>query len=139
MRAKKTMTAVMLAACALAGTSAVPAAAASVLLPHPGPEGLVWVEEMRGDGGVASGGAWEGLPTVLTVACEGEGEADGGVRVTMRQQAQVAAFAVDCPVGSAGVGSVTMEPGVVKSGSFTIDVDASGDDIRWALTVTQPE
>ncbi|MGC9543693.1 hypothetical protein [Streptomyces sp. UG1] len=42
-----------------------------VLLPHPGPEGLVWVEEWTGDGGVASDGAWEKLPTVLTVACEG--------------------------------------------------------------------
>lgn len=127
----------VLTACALAGAAAGPAAAAAdPLLPHPGPEGLVWVEEQTGDGGVASGGAWEGLPTVLTVACEGGGE----VRVTMRsQESEVAAFSVDCPTGTAGVGSVTMDAGVVRRGSFTIGVDASSEEIRWALTVTQPE
>ncbi|MFF2780888.1 hypothetical protein ACFVU3_39080 [Streptomyces sp. NPDC058052] len=129
------MTVAILAACALAGTSAAPAAAITGLLPHPGPDGLVWVEEMTGDGGVVSGGAWEGLPTVLTVACEG----GGSVQVTMRQESQVAAFTVDCPAGSGGVGSVAMAPGVVKSGSFSVGIDASHDDIRWALTVTQPE
>ncbi|QJT06609.1 hypothetical protein G9272_03125 [Streptomyces asoensis] len=97
---------------------------------------MVWVEEWTGDGGVASGGAWEGLPTVLTVACEG----GGSVRVTMQsQEAEVAAFSVDCPAGSAGVGSATMAAGVVRAGSFTVGVDASADDVRWSLTVTQPE
>ncbi len=55
------------------------------------------------------------------------------------QGAQVAAFSVDCPAGTAGVGSVTMDAGVVGSGSFTVGVDASAENIRWALTVTQPE
>lgn len=96
----------------------------------------MWVEEMTGDGGVASGGAWEGLSTVLTVACEG----GGSVAVAMEwQQVRVAEFVVDCPVGSAGVGSVTMDAGVVGSGSFTVGVDASDESIRWALAVTQPE
>ncbi|MFG3309715.1 hypothetical protein [Streptomyces wuyuanensis] len=136
MRVRKTMAVAVLAASGLAAVSVTPAAAATGgLLPHPGPEGLVWVEEMTGDGGVASGGAWEGLPTVLTVACEGGGSA----QVTMRQQAQIAAFTVDCPAGSAGVGSVTMDAGVVKAGSFTVEVDVSSGDVRWALTVTQPE
>lgn len=125
-----------LAACGLTGLGASPAAASTdVLLPHPGPEGLVWVPEHTGDGGVASGGAWDRLPTVLTVACEGGGD----VRVTMSQDTEIAAFSVDCPAGEAGVGSVTMDPGVVRFGSFTIGVDASADNIRWALTVTQPE
>lgn len=106
------------------------------LLPHPGPDGLVWVEEQMGDGGVASGGAHQGLPTVLTVACEG----GGGVRVTMEsQQVEVAAFTVDCPTEAAGVGSLTMEAGVVRPGSFSVAVDASAERVRWALTVTQPE
>ncbi|MGY3684793.1 hypothetical protein ACVWXU_008416 [Streptomyces sp. TE33382] len=135
-RAGQTMVAAVAAAFALVGAGAVPAVAAGGLLPHPGPEGLVWVEEMTGDGGVASGGAWEGLPTVLTVACEG----GGNVQVTMdSQHLRVAEFTVDCPVGSAGVGSVTMDPGVVRSGSFSIGIDTSAQDIRWALTVTQPE
>ncbi|KMS69279.1 hypothetical protein ACM01_35730 [Streptomyces viridochromogenes] len=125
-----------LAACGLTGLGAAPAAASTdVLLPHPGPEGLVWVPEQTGDGGVASGGAWDRLPTVLTVACEGGGD----VRVTMSQETEIAAFSVDCPADGAGVGSVTMDPGVVRPGSFSIGVDASADNIRWALTVTQPE
>ncbi|MBT2674500.1 hypothetical protein J7E95_27575 [Streptomyces sp. ISL-14] len=126
-----------LAACGLTGLGAAPAAASGdVLLPHPGPDGLVWVEEWTGDGGVVSAGVWESLPTVLTVACEG----DGNVQVTMwSQDAEVAAFSVDCPAGEAGVGSVTMDPGVVRAGSFEVAVDASADNIRWALTVTQPE
>ncbi|MEV6175510.1 hypothetical protein AB0L99_45950 [Streptomyces sp. NPDC051954] len=136
-RTSRTLAVAALVACGLTGVGAGPAAASGdVLLPHPGPEGLVWVEEMTGDGGVASGGAWEGLPTVLTVACEG----GGSVQVTMQSQdVEVAAFPVDCPAGTAGVGSVTMDAGVVKAGSFTVGVDASADGIRWALTVVQPE
>ncbi|CAD5912155.1 MULTISPECIES: hypothetical protein [Streptomyces] len=136
--ARKTAMMAVLTVFAIAGAGTVPAAAATTggLLPHPGPDGLVWVEERTGDGGVASGGAWNTLPTVLTVACEGGGD----VRVTMESQGvRVAAFAVDCPVGDAGVGSVAMDPGVVRPGSFSVGVDASHDDIRWALTVTQPE
>ncbi|MFD7703750.1 hypothetical protein [Streptomyces caelestis] len=126
----------LLAAGAMAAVGVTPAAAAGGLLPHPGPDGLVWVEETVGDGGVASGGVWDGLPTVLTVACEG----DGTVHVTMDSQGyQVADFTVDCPAGTAGMDSVTMDPGVVRTGSFSIGVDASNDTIRWALTVTQPE
>lgn len=135
-RVRRTLAAAMLTACGLAGMGAAPAAAATgALLPHPGAEGLVWVGEMTGDGGVASGGAWEKLPTILTVACEG----GGSVQATMRQQSQVAAFTVDCPSGSVGVGSVTMDAGVMKAGSFTVGIDASDESIRWGLTVTQPE
>ncbi|MBG0855876.1 hypothetical protein I2W78_29550 [Streptomyces spinoverrucosus] len=126
-----------LAAFGLTGVGAgAAAAAADDLLPHPGPEGLVWVGERTGDGGVVSAGVWESLPTVLTVACEG----GGSVRVTMESQGtEVAAFSVDCPAGTAGVGSVTMDAGVVRSGSFSVAVDASAESIRWGLTVTQPE
>lgn len=130
-----TAVAVLAACCAVAGAG--PAVAADdVLLPHPGPDGLVWVPEQVGDGGVVSGGAWDSLPTVLTVACTG----GGSVQVTMRsQQEQTAAFTVDCPVDTTGLGSVTMAPGVVQGGSFFVGVDASTETIRWALTVTQPE
>ncbi|WP_234438165.1 hypothetical protein [Streptomyces sp. 303MFCol5.2] len=136
-RARNSLVMTVLAAGALTGAGTAPAAAVGdPLLPHPGPDGLVWVEEWTGDGGVASGGASNGLPTVLTVACEG----GGSVRVTMRsQEAEVAAFSVDCPSGSAGVGSATMAAGVVRPGSFTVGVDASADAVRWSLTVTQPE
>ncbi|WP_331734670.1 hypothetical protein [Streptomyces sp. NBC_00887] len=136
MRTRNLSVVALLATGLLAAVGVTPAAAAGGLLPHPGPEGLVWVQEWVGDGGVASAGAWEGLPTVLTVACEGGGTVD----VTMQSQGdQVAAFTVDCPAGTAGVGSVTMDAGVVRTGSFTIGVDASDDTVRWALTVTQPE
>lgn len=134
---RKTLAATALAALGLAGAGVAPAAASGdALLPHPGPDGLVWVEEQTGDGGVVSGGAWEGLPTVLTVACEG----GGSVQVTMESQdVEVADFSVDCPVGATGVGSVTREAGVVRSGSFSVGVDASTESIRWALSVAQPE
>ena len=86
-----------LAAVGLAGVGTAPAAAAGaaddVLLPHPGPDGLVWVPEQTGDGGVVSGGANEGLPTVLTVACEGGGSLHAVLR---SQETEVAALSVDC-------------------------------------------
>ncbi|MEU6253740.1 hypothetical protein [Streptomyces sp. NPDC047043] len=131
---------VLLAAVAALGTVAAVTGTASaaddVLLPHPGPDGLVWVPEQTGDGGVVSAGANPGLPTVLTVACEG----GGSVQVTMRsQETPVADFSVDCPAGTADVGSVTLDPGVVQWGSFSVGIDASAETIRWALTVTQPE
>ncbi|MFI1386003.1 hypothetical protein [Embleya sp. NPDC020886] len=135
-RVRKTVPAAMLAALALSGMGATPATAIGGLLPHPGPDGLVWVEESTGDGGVVSGGASEQLPTILTVACEG----GGSVAVTMHSRdAEVAAFTVDCPAGAIGMNSATMDPGIVRSGSFTVGVDASAQALRWALTVTQPE
>ncbi|WP_238431578.1 hypothetical protein [Streptomyces cavernae] len=137
MRTRKALAVTVLAGLGLTGAAAGPAAASTdVLLPHPGPDGLLWVEEQIGDGGAASGGAWDGLPTTLTVACEG----GGSVRVTMEsQQEEVAAFSVDCPAGAVGTGSVTMDAGVVRRGSFSVAVDATNETIRWALTVTQPE
>ncbi|GAA2091924.1 hypothetical protein GCM10009759_17150 [Kitasatospora saccharophila] len=136
MRCARTLGAAALAVCAVTGLGAGPAAAADgVSLPYPGPDGLVWVDGRVGDGGLVSGGAWTSLPTVLTVACEG----GGTVRVTMEsQQAEVAAFTVDCPVDTVGVGSVTMAPGVVR-GSFSVYVDAGGAPLGWALQVVQPE
>ncbi|GLW71767.1 hypothetical protein Kpho02_40660 [Kitasatospora phosalacinea] len=136
MRRARTLGAAALAVCAVTGLGAGPAAAADgVALPYPGPDGLVWVNDRVGDGGLVSGGAWASLPTVLTVACEG----GGTVRVTMRtEQAEVAAFTVDCPVGTTGLGSVTLAPGVVQ-GSFSVYVDAGGAPLGWALQVVQPE
>ncbi|MFJ4873398.1 hypothetical protein [Streptomyces sp. NPDC088757] len=135
MRTKNVSMMALLAAGMLAVMGASPAAAAGGLLPHPGPDGLVWVQEQTGNGGVVSAGAWDRLPTVLTVACEG----DGSVHATMESQGnQVADLTVDCPAGTTGIGTVTMDPGVV-TGSFSIGIDASDDTIRWALTVTQPE
>ncbi|WP_413754724.1 hypothetical protein [Streptomyces sp. MMBL 11-3] len=134
---RKALLVTAMTVCALTGGTVGPAAAVTgPLLPHPGPDGLVWVEEQTGDGGVASGGAWDRLPTVLTVACEGGGD----VQVTMQSQGtEVAAFSVNCPTGAAGTGSVTMDAGIVRPGSFTISVDATSQNIRWSLTVTQPE
>ncbi|WP_159072888.1 MULTISPECIES: hypothetical protein [unclassified Streptomyces] len=135
MRTKNVPMVALLAAGMLAAMSTSPVAAADVLLPYPGPDGLVWVQEQTGDGGVVSAGAWDRLPTVLMVACEG----DGSVHATMESQGnQVADLIVDCPVGTTGTGTVSMDPGIV-TGSFSIGIDASDDTIRWALTVTQPE
>lgn len=120
---------------ALGGTASG-AATGEPLLPDPGPDGLVWVPEMTGDGGFVSAGASDRLPTVLTVACEG----GGSVAVSMTQlEAEVAAFTVECPVESAGIGSQEMAPGVVVFGSFSVGIDASSDAIRWSATLVQPE
>ncbi|MFJ4681245.1 hypothetical protein [Kitasatospora sp. NPDC088783] len=136
MTCAKAFGAAALALCAVTGLGAGPAGAADgVALPYPGPDGVVWVNGQVGDGGLVSGGTSRSLPTVLTVACEG----GGSVRVTMEsQQTQVAAFTVDCPAGTTGVGSATMAPGLVE-GSFSVGIDASADTIGWALVVTQPE
>src|SRR5690606_41857970 len=51
------MAAIALAAAAATTATTVPAAAAGdALLPHPGPDGRVWVPEWTGDGGGAGGG-----------------------------------------------------------------------------------
>ncbi|MFJ3505486.1 MULTISPECIES: hypothetical protein [unclassified Streptomyces] len=135
MRTKNVSMMALLAAGAMTALGAGPAAATDALLPHPGPEGLVWVQEQIGDGGVVSAGAWGGLPTVLTVACQG----DGIVHATMESQGNhVADLAVDCPADTTGIGTVSMDPGMV-TGSFSIGIDTSDETIRWALTVTQPE
>ncbi|MFF5790371.1 hypothetical protein ACFY8P_36040 [Streptomyces sp. NPDC012693] len=135
MRTKNVSMMALLAAGVMTVLGAGPAVAAGGLLPHPGPDGLVWVQERVGDGGVVSAGAWGGLPTVLTVACEG----DGSVHATMESQGHhVADLAVDCPAGTTGMGTVSMDPGMV-TGSFSIGIDTSDETIRWALTVTQPE
>ncbi|MFB6894122.1 hypothetical protein ACFCX4_32980 [Kitasatospora sp. NPDC056327] len=124
----------LLAVCVAAGAG--PAAAADEeLLPHPGPDGLVWVPVWTGPGGVASAGAWGTLPTVVTVACAGGGTAD----VTLHSAAGLAAaFTVDCPVGATGTGSAAVAPGVVE-GAFDVGVRTSSGTIRWGLTVVQPE
>ncbi|MFE0772838.1 hypothetical protein [Streptomyces sp. NPDC058861] len=135
MRTKNLSVVALLAAGVLATAGSMPAAAVEGLLPHPGPEGLLWVQERVGDGGVVSAGAWDRLPTVLTVACEG----GGTVYATMESQGDVVAdLTVVCPAGSTGTGTVTVNPGRV-TGSFSIGIDASDDTVRWALTVTQPE
>ncbi|MFF8980847.1 hypothetical protein ACF08A_29090 [Streptomyces cellulosae] len=54
------------------------------------------------------------------------------------QRGRVAVLAVDCPADRVGVGSVTMDTGVVAPGSFIVGVDASNDIIRWSLTVPRP-
>ncbi|MFF4504448.1 hypothetical protein [Streptomyces sp. NPDC001401] len=132
-RTQLALTALAALGAVAAGTGS--ASADDVLLPHPGEDGLLWVPEQTGDGGAVSAGASPYRRTVLTVACEG----GGSVQVTMQSQdTQVAEFSVDCPAGTAGVGSVTLDPGVVQWGSFGVGVDASAQTIRWALTVTQP-
>ncbi|MGK5533609.1 hypothetical protein [Streptomyces sp. URMC 129] len=111
------------------------AAADDVLLPHPGPDGLVWVPERTGDGGFVSGGADARKPTTVTVACEG----GGGVFVTVESQGvPVAGFPVECPAGTPGSGARVIDAGLV-AGSFAVAVDASTDTLRWAATVTQPD
>jgi len=132
-RTQLALTALVALGAIAAGTGS--AAADDVLLPDPGEDGLLWVTGQTGDGGAVSAGATQYRRTVLTVACKGGGH----VRVTMQSlDTQVAEFTVRCPARSAGVGSVTLDQGVVQSGSFGVGIHASKQTIRWALTVAQP-
>ncbi|MGI5471646.1 hypothetical protein [Streptomyces sp. CA-132043] len=120
--------AAVLAAAAVA--AAGPARAADgPLLPHPGPDGLVWVPERTGDGGAASGGATDRQPMTVTVACQGGGTAEVSLQGTHL-------FTVDCPADAPGRGSASV-PGF--RGSWYVGVDTSVDTTRWSLTVTQPD
>jgi hypothetical protein len=67
--------ATLAALAAVAAATGSAAAADDVLLPHPGPDGLLWVPEQTVDGGAVSAGASPYAPTTLTVACEGGGSA----------------------------------------------------------------
>ncbi|UQA91887.1 hypothetical protein [Streptomyces halobius] len=123
-------------AAAVMGGSAQ-AASGDVLLPHPGPDGLVWVQERTGDGGVATGGADGNKPLAVTVACEGGGKVVATVVPGNAVDPRPVSFTVDCPADSPGQATKVIDAGM--QGSFSVQIDASTPTIRWALTATQEE
>ncbi|MFJ5926751.1 hypothetical protein ACIQF6_29555 [Kitasatospora sp. NPDC092948] len=111
------------------------------ILPHPGPDGLIWIPDWIGDGGAVTGGASAyGPPVTVTVGCQGGSGGAGEVHVSYRASygdATPVEFTVACPADAVGRGSavVTAEQGR----SFSVGVTASAPDVHWGLTVTQPD
>ncbi|MCX5196723.1 hypothetical protein OOK31_22990 [Streptomyces sp. NBC_00249] len=113
------------------------AAAAEELLPHPGPDGLIWVPEVTGSSGFVSGGLWSRLDTFTTFACEGGGSIEVTFHLDNHPDRDPAPFTLNCPAGSPA--AVTVPLGTGLTGGFGATVTTSSPSIRWAATVTQPE
>ncbi|MFD8482882.1 hypothetical protein [Kitasatospora sp. NPDC059673] len=111
------------------------------ILPHPGPDGLIWIPDWIGNGGAVTGGAFQGGPPVtVTVGCQGGNGSAGEARVTYTPyygDTTPVEFTVSCPADTVGRGStvVTAEQGR----SFSVQVETSSPDVHWGLTVTQPD
>lgn len=107
------------------------------LLPHPGPDGVVWVPERTGSGGVVSSGLNRHLDTRITVACEGGGSIEVTFDAQNVPEYTPVTFALDCPAGTPAERTVELGSGL--SGSFGVQVDTSDPGIRWGLVLAQPE
>lgn len=101
------------------------------LLPHPGPEGVLWIPSMTGDNAAVSSGLDGRKPTTVTVACLGGGE------LTVTVEPASVSFPVTCPADTVTTEARTIDAGM--SGSFSVAIDTSAPTIRWGLTVTQPD
>ncbi|MEV6950495.1 hypothetical protein [Streptomyces sp. NPDC051183] len=107
------------------------------LLPHPGPDGVVWLPERTGSGGVVGSGLNRHLDTGLTVACEGGGSIEVTFEAPNLPEYTPVTFALDCPAGTPAERTVQLGSGL--SGSFGVQVAASDPGIRWGLVLAQPE
>ena len=111
------------------------------ILPHPGPDGLIWIPDWIGNGGaVTGGGSASGPPATVTVGCQGGSGGAGEVHVLFRSEyggPTPVEFTVACPADSIGIGSVVV-PGE-QSRNFYVGVTTSAPDVHWGLAVTQPD
>ncbi|MFD9336946.1 hypothetical protein ACFWBF_21475 [Streptomyces sp. NPDC060028] len=123
---------------ALAGGWGVAQAADdTALVPHPGPDGVVWVPEQTGSGGVVSSGLNSRLDTRITVACQGGGSIEVTFEAHNLPEYTPVTFALGCPTDTPA--ERTVELGAGLSGSFGVQVSATDPGIRWGLAVAQPE
>ncbi|MFF7077363.1 hypothetical protein [Streptomyces lavendulae] len=126
------------AAAALALTAGTgQASATEALLPHPGPDGLIWIPEITGSSGFVSGGLNSGLDTFTTFACEGGGTIEVSFRLGNHPDRDPSPFTLACPTGTPATITVPLGPGL--SGGFGATVTASSPSIRWGAVVVQPE
>ncbi|MEU9079817.1 hypothetical protein [Kitasatospora sp. NPDC048538] len=102
------------------------------ILPHPGPDGLIWIPDWIGDGGAVSASVNPSQPFTVTVGCRG----GGSVQVHVGGLAP-ADFTVRCPVDATGIGSVEIPARPGRDIEFT--VTASDQAIHWGMYATQPE
>ncbi|MEU6861839.1 hypothetical protein ABZ924_00975 [Streptomyces sp. NPDC046876] len=137
-RTAVTAAAAAVAAMALTLTAgAGQAAAQEELLPHPGPDGLIWVPEMTGSSGFVSGGLAPSLDTYTTFACEGGGSITVSFTLDEHPDRNPAPFTLDCPAD--GPSRITVPLGTGLHGGFAAGVTTSTPTLRWAATVVQPE
>ncbi|MFD8026300.1 hypothetical protein ACFV6G_38525 [Streptomyces lavendulae] len=126
------------AAAALALTAgAGQASATEALLPHPGPDGLIWIPEITGSSGFVSGGLNAHLDTFTTFACEGGGTIEVTFHLYNQPTRDPAPFTLTCPTGTPS--TITVPLGTGLSGSFGAEVTASSPSTRWGAVVVQPE
>ncbi|MGE7388341.1 hypothetical protein ACQKM2_23025 [Streptomyces sp. NPDC004126] len=122
---------------ALTLTTGTALAASGGLLPHPGPDGLVWVPEQTGSGGFVSGGLSPRLDTYTTFACEGGGSMVVSFTLDEHPDRNPPPFTLDCPADTPA--HITIPLGTGLHGGFGAVVTTSTPTLRWAATVVQPE
>jgi hypothetical protein len=136
---KKTATAMISAATlALAlGAGQASAATGRELLPHPGPDGLIWIPEWTGSSGFVSGGLSPRLDTYTTFACEGGGTISVTFTLDEHPDRNPSPFTLTCPADTPA--QLTTPLGTALHGGFGAQVTTSSPTIRWGATVVQPE
>ncbi|MFB6809357.1 hypothetical protein [Streptomyces sp. NPDC056387] len=134
-RTALTLAATATALALAAGTAQ--AATQGELLPHPGPDGLIWVPEQTGSSGFVSGGLSARLDTYTTFACEGGGSMVVSFTLDEHPDRNPAPFTLDCPADIPA--RITIPLGTGLHGGFGAVVTTSTPTLRWAATVVQPE
>ncbi|MGW4380783.1 hypothetical protein [Kitasatospora sp. NPDC004531] len=126
---------------AVAGQSGEPehgTAGTGEILPHPGPDGYLWIPDWIGNGGAVSGGLnMSGPPVTVTVGCQGGSAGAGEAHVSFGGGTDPVKFTVACPADTVGIGSATVP--VDQITSLSVVVETSAPDVHWGLTVTQPD
>lgn len=131
------VTAAAVAMTATLAGGAAQAADGEELISYPGPDGVVWISERTGSGGLVGGGLSRHLGTELTVACEGGGSVEVTFGADDVPGYTPVTFAVDCPAGTPGRRTVQLGEGLY--GSISVHVATSDPGIRWGFALVQPE
>ncbi|MEU3313994.1 hypothetical protein ABZ716_08955 [Streptomyces sp. NPDC006687] len=118
-------------------TGTAQAADPTELLPHPGPDGLIWVPEVTGSSGFVSGGLSPNLDTYTTFACEGGGSMVVSFTLDETPDRNPAPFTLTCPTDTPA--RITVPLGTGLHGGFGAMVTTSTPTLRWAAVVVQPE
>ncbi|WP_404869941.1 hypothetical protein ACI1MP_30235 [Kitasatospora griseola] len=132
---------VVAAGSAMAGQSGEPehgTPGTGEILPHPGPDGFIWIPDWIGNGGAVGAGLnMSGPPVTVTVGCQGGSSGPGEVHVSFGGGTTPVEFTVACPADTIGRGSAVVP--VDRISSLSVGVETSAPDVHWGLTITQPD